>query len=82
MGCCDTNNDISQITSYVQIDGVFSNQGGGCDVCAVNMKRFWCEYACSPRQAQFMNTTKEFYPVPNPQKPDEIVMVQKVNVTI
>ena len=51
LGCCDTNNDVSQITSYVQIDGVFSSQGGGCDICAINLKRFWCEYACSPNQA-------------------------------
>lgn len=29
-----------------------------------------------------MTTTKEFYPVPNPQKPDETIMVQKVKLTV
>ena len=82
MGCCDLNNDVSQVTSYVQIDGVFGSQGGGCDICSINLKRFWCEYACSPRQDSFMTATKEFYPVPNPQKPDETVMVQKIKLTV
>lgn len=22
--------------------------------CAANLKRFWCEYTCSPRQAEFL----------------------------
>lgn len=42
MGCCNINNDVSQVTSYVQIDGVFGSQGGGCDICSINLKRFWC----------------------------------------
>lgn len=68
--------------SYTQIDGVFGSQGDGCDICAINLKRLWCEYACSPRQADFADTSKEFYPVPNPNKPDEEVMVQKVKLRI
>lgn len=66
MGCCDNNNDISQIASYTQIDGIFGSNAEGCDICAINMKRFWCEYACSPHQADFLSLTKDFYPVPNP----------------
>lgn len=50
LGCCDDNNDVAQVSSYIQIDGVFGSQGDGCDICAINLKRFWCEYACSPRQ--------------------------------
>ena len=26
---------------------------GDCPICAVNIKRFWCEYTCSPNQADF-----------------------------
>lgn len=51
MGCCNQYNDQQQVQSYPQIDGIFSSLGDGCDICAVNLKRFWCEYACSPNQA-------------------------------
>ena len=66
MGCCDSNNDIEQSVSYVQIDGVFGSQGGGCEICGINLKRFWCEYACSPNQGEFLTASQDFYPVPNP----------------
>lgn len=42
MGCCDEGNDEQQKHSYVELDGVFSSLGGGCDICAINLKRFWC----------------------------------------
>jgi len=61
---------------------VFGSQGGGCDVCSINLKRFWCEYACSPRQADFMKTSVEFYPYPDPKDPNNMVMVQVVNLTV
>lgn len=83
MGCCDVNNDNSQVDSYKELDGVFSTKGGGCDICAINLKRFWCEYACSPRQSDFMITAKDFVPVPDPKDPDgPPVMVQKVKITV
>ncbi len=53
MGCCDVNNDKQQSTSYVEINGVFGYEGGGCDHCAINLKRFWCYYSCSDKQAEF-----------------------------
>ena len=40
--CCDSANDQQQIVSYKTIDGIFGSQGGGCDVCGINLKRFWC----------------------------------------
>jgi hypothetical protein len=49
--CCDINNDRGQIRAYSEIDGVFGSKADACDVCAINLKRFWCEYACSPRQS-------------------------------
>jgi len=50
MGCCDAGNDQQQSKSFTELDGVFSSIGGGCDICAINLKRLWCEYACSPNQ--------------------------------
>lgn len=58
MGCCDINNDNTQVESYREIDGIFGSQGAGCDICGINLKRFWCEYACSPRQADFISASK------------------------
>ena len=40
--CCDYNNDVAQARSYTEIDGIFGSLGDGCDVCAINLKRFWC----------------------------------------
>jgi hypothetical protein len=58
LGCCNEYNDQSQQVSYMEINGIFSGQGGGCDLCAINLKRFWCEYSCSPRQSDFMVASK------------------------
>ena len=30
--------------------------GGGCPACFRNVVNFWCEYTCSPRQAEFVAT--------------------------
>ena len=30
------------ISSFPKLDIVFGTKNGGCDVCAVNLKRFWC----------------------------------------
>ncbi len=54
LACCNKNSFIQTTSSFGKIDTVFGGGAGGCDVCAVNLKRFWCEYACSPRQAEFV----------------------------
>eukprot|EP00919_Chromeraceae_sp_WS-2016_P031300 GHVR01074055.1.p1 GENE.GHVR01074055.1~~GHVR01074055.1.p1 ORF type:complete len:148 (+),score=10.25 GHVR01074055.1:588-1031(+) len=82
MGCCDGGNDAAQFTSYREIDGIFGEQGNGCDICAINLKRFWCEYACSPRQTEFMNISDGFVPVPDPSGSGKLIMVQKVKLTV
>ena len=56
--------------------------GGGCDICAINLKRFWCEYACSPNQSDFVSAAKKYISIPDPQKPDQEIEVQRVNVTV
>ena len=50
LGCCTRINDQLTIDNFKTIDGFFGSEGGGCDICAINLKRFWCEYACSARQ--------------------------------
>lgn len=47
LGCCNRYNDEATLKNFKQIDGIFGKQGGGCDICAINLKRFWCQYACS-----------------------------------
>ena len=61
------NNDKQQKGSYIEIDSIFGFKGRGCDHCAINLKRFWWEYACSPDQAEFINITDENETMPDPQ---------------
>ena len=49
--CCNEYNAKLSADNFKQLDGVFSSLSGGCDICLINLKRFWCEYACSPRQS-------------------------------
>lgn len=70
-----------QLSSYGKIDTVFGNSNGGCDICGVNLKRFWCEYACSPRQSEFMEVG-DYITIPNPEKPDEDVTVENITLWV
>jgi hypothetical protein len=54
VGCCNKNSFAQTSGSFGKIDAVFGSTAGGCDVCAVNLKRFWCEYSCNPKQADFV----------------------------
>ena len=49
--CC--NDDQSELlnANFIQIDTVF---GLDCPICAVNIKRMWCEYTCNPNKANFV----------------------------
>ena len=40
--------------NYKVIDAVF---GHDVPLCAVNLKKMFCEVACSPNKANFVNTT-------------------------
>ena len=82
LGCCDSGNNFQQSASYGQIDGVFGHLGGGCDICAINLKRFYCEYACSPRQSEFLKIGDGYYEVPSPQNPSKTLWVQRVDITV
>ena len=48
--CCNDDQVEIMNSNYVQIDSVFGND---CPVCAVNMKRMWCEYTCNPTKTRY-----------------------------
>ena len=48
--CCNGDTAAIMVHNYQQLDGVFATD---CPICAVNLKRMWCEYACNPSKAQF-----------------------------
>lgn len=58
LGCCNDNAFRQTENSFKKIDTVFgsgtSGGSGGCDLCAINLKRFWCQYACDPNQTNFV----------------------------
>lgn len=57
MGCCNYNSFRQTQESFKKIDTIFASSvsggSGGCDLCAINLKRFWCMYSCAPNQANF-----------------------------
>jgi hypothetical protein len=55
--CCNEHNARLTADNLKQVDGAFASASGGCDICAINLKRLWCEYACSPRQADFLKVS-------------------------
>jgi hypothetical protein len=40
--CCNEANALLTADNLRQLDGVFKTKSGGCDICAINLKRFWC----------------------------------------
>ena len=52
--CCDNDSASLMQANYDALDGVFLND---CSICAVNLKRMWCEYACNPEKAGFVEFT-------------------------
>ena len=55
--------------SFLEIDAIFGFSGNGCDHCAINLKRFWCQYACSPDQSKFLVVTDPFAVIVDPTNP-------------
>ena len=52
--CCLEDNIAILATNFGKIDAVF---GQDVPICGVNMKRLWCEFACSPNKGNFANAT-------------------------
>ena len=51
--CCSNDQNILLSKNFETISYIFGYEYGGCDICAVNLKRFWCEFTFSPNQDQF-----------------------------
>jgi len=51
--CCNDGQNILLSHNFQTLGYIFGNEYGGCDICAINLKRFWCEFTCSPNQSDF-----------------------------
>lgn len=51
--CCTTYQVNQLLKNFQAIESIFGGDGG-CDVCVVNLKRFWCHFACNPNQDKFV----------------------------
>ena len=51
--CCSDSQNILLKKNFESLDSVFGASYGGCDICAINLKRLWCEFTCSPNQHEF-----------------------------
>jgi hypothetical protein len=68
--------------NFQAIDATFGSAGGGCDMyytnlilrCAANLKKFWCEYTCSPNQRNFV-ATNGYSNIKDPLNPKNIIRV-------
>jgi len=54
LSCCNGAFNEDNYKNFKKLETAFGNHGGGCDVCAANIERFYCYYACSPHQSDFM----------------------------
>lgn len=51
--CCSNGQNILLTNNFETLGYIFGNEYGGCDICAINLKRLWCEFTCSPNQSDF-----------------------------
>lgn len=51
--CCSNDQNKLMMANFQDLDTIFGSKYGGCDVCAINLKRFWCTFTCHPEQHTF-----------------------------
>ena len=56
--CCSNRQLYKMIKIFDLIDQTFGSFGQGCDICSLNIKKFWCNFICSPEQNTFLNIGK------------------------
>ena len=65
--CCNDDQILLMYNNFKTIDSLFGN----CLICSINLKRFWCEFTCSPYQYYFVDAFEQIkvkdvdYPVLN-----------------
>lgn len=50
-GCCNSVQIAQLVGNFQTLDSIF---GTDCPICALNMKIFWCEFTCNPKQSEFL----------------------------
>lgn len=50
--CCSDDQVAIMVANFDKIDHVF---GENVPMCGINLKKLWCEFTCSPRQADFVH---------------------------
>jgi hypothetical protein len=55
--CCNEDQNALLANSFNIIKYTFGygENGGGCDICGINLYRFWCHFTCNPNQADFVH---------------------------
>jgi hypothetical protein len=53
--CCTIGQNYLMSKNFKSIDTIFNTIVGGCDICSINIKRFWCYFTCAPNQDEFCN---------------------------
>lgn len=53
LACCSNDQNKLILKNFNSLDSIFGYKGDGCDICLINLKRFWCHFTCSPDQDTF-----------------------------
>ena len=79
--CCNDDQNTLLKNSFNLLNYTFGSGDDGCDICAINMRRFWCYFTCSPNQADFVNTYGDII-VPNPYFPGQNLTILNMSLKI
>lgn len=81
--CCNDYFNNPTVNDFEKLKTAFGNSGGGCDLCAANVMRFFCYYACSPNQTDFMhlNTYKDVTVINDTTNEPVTINVADINIT-
>ena len=52
--CCTDASNSAALDNFQKLSTAFGNAGAGCDLCAANIRRFFCYFACDPNQSEYM----------------------------
>jgi len=81
--CCNDLFNNPTVLDFEKLKTAFGNSGGGCDLCAANVMRFYCYYACSPNQTDFMhlNGYKDVTVINDTTNEPVTINVADINIT-
>ena len=84
VSCCNENANALTYANFQKLQTAFGSSTGGCDVCAANVKRFFCTFMCSPDQDKFLswNGYKEVTVYSDTDNQPVTLNVSSVNLTL